>query len=228
MQNKTSVVLPIYIPNGKDEDYSAKHLAMTYKCLELARSKTKLPFELVIVETDSQYFIDCADVYIYEKEKDKGAERSHNRGFKVASGDFITLLTNDVYVDDNWLESLLECFKREDCGVSTLASTQFNHKKENKIEEGNWWSVAMIKKEIFDKVGYYDERFVNSWCDTDLLLRIYKAGYKMYRNFNCVVEHLIGQTVYDNPSFKEDYDKGQILFNEIHKDCKLPIFEELR
>lgn len=203
-----SVVIPVLINDNKQ-------LSMTLKCINLAREKTKIPFELVIVESNTQYLIDYADVYI--NDKNSTSEKSHNRGFKVASGEYVTLLTNDVYVSDGWLESLLECFKIEDCGCSTLASTQFNHKKENKIEEGNWWSVCMIKNELFRRTGYYDERFDGSWSDTDLLVEIYKLGKKMYRNFNCVVEHLGGQTLYSLPGHFDKYEAGKKLFNKKHE-----------
>jgi GT2 family glycosyltransferase len=201
---------------------------MTRKCIDLARVNTAIPFELIIVESGSQYFSDEADIFIYEKSLASSAERSHNRGFQVARTDYITLLTNDVFVDVGWLEAMLECFKIPDCGCATLASSQFNHNKTKKIEEGNWWSVAMIPQKTFEQVGYYDERFRDSWCDTDLLLRIYKTGKKMYRNFDCVVEHLIGQTNYSKPGFKDNYEMGRLLFNEKHKGCELPIFQQMR
>lgn len=197
---------------------------MTKKCIELARSCTQIPFNLIIVESGSQYFIDDCDIYIHEKVVTT-PEIAHNLGFKASNSEYTVLLTNDVYVSYGWIEKLLDCFIISDCGASTLASTQFGHTIENKIEEGNWWSVAMIKKEVFEKVGYYDERFINSWCDTDLLVRMYKEGYKMYRNFNCVVEHLIGQTIYKKDGFQKNYEDGRILFNEKHKDCGLQIFE---
>jgi glycosyltransferase involved in cell wall biosynthesis len=217
---KLSVVVPVLLK-------SLKHIAMTQKCLDLARKCTQLPFELVIVESGTQHLAEEADVYIYEK-KVTTPEISHNRGFKSASGDYIALLTNDVFVSDGWLECLLDCFKISDCGASTLGSTQFHHVKNNTIEEGNWWSVVMIKKDVFEKVGYYDERYINSWCDTDLLMRMYLSGYKMYRNFNCIVEHLVGQTIYDKPDFHKNYSDGQRLFNEKFQDCGHPLFNQLR
>lgn len=204
-----------------------KLLAMTLKCVELARTKTKLPFQLIIVETESNHLIDYADIHIYEKERFNPA-KSHNRGWKIADGEYIALLTNDVYVEDNWLECLLDCFKIKDCGASTLGTTQFLHQKENKIEEGNWWSVMMTTRKIFDEVGYYDERFMESFEDSDLLLRMYIKGYKMYRNFNCIVEHLVGATLHDGVEHDKKYLCGRVLFNKIHKDCKLDLFQKLK
>jgi GT2 family glycosyltransferase len=214
-----SVVLPILIKTDK-------HLSMTMKCLCMAKKFTNIPFELIIVETGSQYFSEEADIYIYEKNVTT-PEISHNNGFRMACrSDFVVLLTNDVFVREKWLECLLEPFQRHpDCGASTLASTQFGHIQENKIEEGNWWSIAAIKQEVFKKCGYYDERFINCWCDTDLLLRMRKEGYKMYRNFNCVVDHLVGATNYDKPDFKKNYEEGRKLYQEKHEGCGLELYE---
>jgi len=213
------VVTPLWIK-------SDKHLAMTIKCFELARQKTKLPYQHIIVETGSDYLKDYADVHIYEKEK-VDICKSINRAFKCTSGQYIAQLANDVFVGEGWLESLLECFKIKDCGISTLASTQFNHKKEEKIEEGIWFALAMIPQWLFQKIGYFDEEYKRVWADTDFVLRTYKEGYKMYRNFNCVVEHTPGTTEYGG-GHDEAYLTGRKLFNDKHKDCGLPIFEGLR
>lgn len=222
MQSESiSIVLPILVT-------TQKQVAMTAKCISLAREKTSINFNLIIVESGTQYFTDYADIHIFEKTVTT-PERSHNHGWKLADGDYVGLLTNDVYVSEGWLEAMVECFdKKHDCGAATLASSQFGHQKQEKIEEGNWWSVALLSKKVFDEVGYYDERFRNSWCDTDLLVRMYEAGMKMYRNFNCVVDHLIGQTNYEKPSFKQDYEFGRALFNAKHAGCTLPIYEAVR
>lgn len=215
-----SVVLPILIRNSKQ-------LTMTHKCIELAHTCTKLPFELIIVESGSQYFIDYADVYVYEKIPTT-PEIAHNIGFKIAARkNFIVLLTNDVYMSDNWLEVLKSTFDRKsDCGLSTLGTILKGHVQEDKIEEGNWFDVAMIRREVFDKIGFYDERFHGSFPDTDLLVRAYKEGWKMYRNFNCIVTgEPPHQTVHQNPNFQENYERGRSLFREKHEGCGLDIYE---
>lgn len=220
MSPTIGVVIPVLIKNHKQ-------LAMTQRCLQAARDNTKLPFQLIIVESGSQYFIDEADIHIHEKIPTT-PEIGHNIGFRVSSrNNFVVLLTNDVYVKDNWLEVLLSTFDRkEDCGLATLGTVLKGHVKEDRIEEGNWFDVAMIKSEVFERIGYYDERFHGSFPDTDLLVRAYKEGWKMYRNFNCVIDgEPPHQTVHQNPFFKENYIRGRALFREKHEGCGLAIYE---
>ena len=214
------VVIPVLIRNDKQ-------LRMTLECIRLARTKTQIPFQLIIVESGSQYLSDQADIYIHEKEVTT-PEIGHNIGFRVASrNDFVVLLTNDVYMTDNWLEVLLDTFSRKpDAGLATLGTVLKGHVQEDKIEEGNWFDVAMIKSEVFEKVGYYDERFIGSFPDTDLLVRAYKEGWKMYRNFNCIVNgEPPHQTVHMNPKFQENYERGRNIFREKHEGCGLAIYE---
>jgi glycosyltransferase involved in cell wall biosynthesis len=215
-----SVIVPVYI--GRNE-----HLPMSVKCIETARQKTKLPYELIIVETGSDYLKDYADIHIYEKTRTDSI-KSVNRGLKIAVGDYIVVLTNDVFVNDNWLECLKDCFKIPDCGISTLASTESKSKQEDKIIEGIWFPLTMTPRWLFDKIGYYDEGYIRYWADTDFILNTYVAGYKMYRNFNCVVEHDPGTTLYNEPDHKASLIFSRNRFNEKYKDCKHPIFQRLK
>lgn len=214
---RLSVVLPALIRESH-------HLEMTIKCLESAKKHTKLPFELVIVETGTQYLKEFADIYIYEKHK-TNSTISINRGFRCASGDLVTLLTNDVVVDENWLEHLLECFEISDCGLATLASTQFGHQKVNLIKEGVWFSVAMIPKEE----AWFDENFLGgSWDDTDIIMRTYSANKKMYRNFKSVVDHVPGQTHYANPTHNQTFEANERYFKlKWRSRTQIPIYQAL-
>jgi len=204
-----SVVIPTLITNNKQ-------LGLTLQCIEQAKNRTNIPFELIIIETESSYLQDYADVYIWERKRTTST-KSLNRAFRVCRSDYIVLLTNDVIVGDMWLECLLDAFNRKkDCGLATLATTQFNHKIEDKIEEGIWFSVAMMPKEYAE----LDEHYVNSWDDTDLVMRVYLKGKKMYRNYNCVVDHITGSTQYANPTHRENLEKNKKYFMEKFKEHK--------
>lgn len=204
---KVSVVIPALIKTDKQ-------LALSIQCLE-ATKKTKIPYETVIVETETNYLQEYADFHLFERAKTT-ATKSINRGFGLCSGNYVCLLTNDVIVEEGWLEALIDCFNKEDCGLSTLATTQLGHKKENRIDEGIWFSLALMPK----KYAQFSEEYINSWDDTDLIMRVYLDGKKMYRNYNVVVEHLPGQTQYQDPGHLENFAKNRQIFTEKYKDHK--------
>lgn len=64
----------------------------------------------------------------------------------------------------------------------------FNHKD---VMEIDWamGSCLLIRKEILDKIGVFDERFFMYFEDTDLCRRIRKAGYKVIYNPKAIVIH---------------------------------------
>lgn len=195
-----SVIVPTLITDSEQ-------LKVTIQCIEAARKHTALPFHLIIVETESQHLIQYADTYVYEKVK-TNATKSINRGFALAESEKVVLLTNDVIVDEGWLEHLLQCFEIPDCGLSTLGADQFHHTKQNAFEEGIWFSVAMIPK-VF---AHFDEGYINSWDDTDLVMRTYLTGLRMYRNLRSVVHHKIGMTHYSKPDHQKHYEANRARF----------------
>ncbi len=201
-----SVVLPTLIKNDKQ-------LGLTAKCIELARQKTQVPFELIIVETETNYLQEYADVYIWEKKKGNST-RSLNRGFQASRASHIVLLTNDVLMDNGWLEALRDTFNRPDCGIATLGTTQFGHLKEDRISEGIWCAVAMFPRKYIP----WDENYKNSWDDTDMIMRVYLDGKKSYRNYNVIVDHLVGQTQYGQDQHMKDYGENRAYFIKKYKD----------
>jgi hypothetical protein len=213
-----TVIVPVYITK-------TEQVAMTLKCLSLAKSKTAMKFSLVIVESGGSHFSNYpSDIYIREKDA-ISSTIAMNRAFSCVRTRYTALLTNDVYVDTNWLECLLEPFLVfDDCGLSTLASTQFNHVKQDLIEpDAVWFSVAMWRTQ--DKV--FDERFKNVWDDSDFTMRLYLHGNNSYRNHRCVVEHLIGKTQYIRTDHNENFIKGRNLFREKYSGCTHPMYKRL-
>jgi len=72
-------------------------------------------------------------------------------------------------------------------------------------------ACLMIRKELLDLYGAFDERFVNSYEDVDLCLRMRSKGYKIIYNPASIVVHLESQTPGRNT-----YDKqNQQLLNSI-------------
>lgn len=80
-----------------------------------------------------------------------------------------------------------------------------DHGQYDQIEETDYVSGAamFIKKEVFEKVGYFDERYFLYYEDSDYCLRAKSAGYQMIYNPQAVVYHHnarstgLGSTVQD-------------------------------
>jgi GT2 family glycosyltransferase len=202
-----SVVLPVYIK-------TQKNISDTLKCITLLRSKTRVPFELVIVETSSKHFIGLADVYVYEKERTT-PNRSVQRGFDCCKSDFVVFIGNDVFVDDNWLECLLDCFSKQDCGIATLGNSEHDNEKKDLITEGIYFSVCMVRK----KDAWFDNNYTFVFDDTDMIFRIYESGRKSYKNLNCIVQHNPHTTLGEWGGEKEEYERCRAYFVKKWANC---------
>lgn len=214
------IILPIYIQH--------KHqVPMTLKAIEAIEEHT-LGYNLIIVESsDGRYFEDYADEYVFCDEP-LNYSKKVNLGLKLSKNDYIVVSSNDVFVDRNWVISLLKCFRDKDCGIATLLSSQFNKIPKDEITFGFFGGLYMFKRKSLEDIGLLDERFVNSFEDADLWIRTELAGYKLLQNNSCIVKHDVSQTICHDIKHGDNFNMGRILFNEKHKDCGLKLFEQLR
>ena len=194
MSRAVSVVVPCLTEHRWQAD-------LPHCIINIARSTTEVPYELVIAEavgapdTSGYFTFSHVDEYVIPDKHfynpNKGsANGDTNAGMALASGDIIVVLTNDVFVKPGWLEALLECFdKLPDCGMASLGTT--DHQGEVAVDailEGVWCPIFAVPNRPdfrFDAV-----EFPSEWGDYDLLMRIYAAGLRAYRNRRVVCDHL--------------------------------------
>jgi len=109
-----------------------------------------------------------------------GAARAYNAGIKEAKNENILILNNDVFFLEQEKDTLINMhlihFNNPKIGiVGPIKSVSAPINREFII-----FFCAMIRKEVFDKIGYLDEIFtVGAGEDTDFCLRAEAAGYKM-------------------------------------------------
>ena len=129
------------------------------------------PFKLIWIEEASGYTI------------------STNVGIKASTGDYVILLNNDTVLLDQpknkWIDMLEEPFTKKSVGLTGPLQLFDEYAGSDVLI----FFCVMIKREVFDKVGYYNESLVNSALDAELNGRIIRSGHKLVLRKDIKVKH---------------------------------------
>jgi len=153
-------------------------------------------------------------------EKNLGFAGSNNRGVKAARAKTVALLNNDLVLSPGWCRPMLTALG-EDTGF--VGNVQINAQT-NRIDHAGIvftpWGIpehwgqnylripasgirsfravtaacAMIRKEVFEKEGGFDESYRNGFEDIDLCLRLEQAGKSNCVVFESRVKHWISSS----------------------------------
>ena len=148
-----------------------------------------------------------------------------NVGIKKAKGKYVALLNNDTEVDPRWLEELICALENHpDVGfcasrvyfmdrLGTLDSAgdaytiagcpyKIGHLVDkvgaypsDKLVFGASASSSIYRRELFDKVGMFDEELYFGQEDVDLSFRAQLMGYKCLFVANAIVRHKVSATI---------------------------------
>jgi GT2 family glycosyltransferase len=229
---KTSIIIPSY--NGKE---------MLIGCIQSIRDYTDLPYEIIVVDNGSKD--GTADFCVKEKitfvsiPNNRGFPVACNLGMKIATGDNLLLLNNDIIVSHNWLSNQLAClYSNEEIGIvgpytnyasgKQLLPSSYDgipqfHEKALQYNQPNaqlWQPIErivglcfLIKRTLFEKIGYLDEQFSpGHYEDDDYCYRARKAGFKLMVAGDVMIHH------YGSVSFqRQDPEKLQGLIDRNHQ-----------
>jgi len=185
---KISVVIPIFLA-------TLDHVQITRDCIF---SLNKQYNELIIVDNDSSMFAPefkyKADKYI-KMDRNMGYIKAVNCGIKVATGDYIAIVSNDTILIKGSLQDL--------CKDGYSFPTILN--KEIPFWDGSFY--------VFPKKlgGLYDERYESYFGDLD---KFYNASLKkipLERIDSVLVKHLKSQTANAISDYRET------IYNQDHK-----------
>jgi len=187
-------------------------------------SKVSYPaFEIILVDNnssdDSIEFIKnhYPKTIIVKLERNYGFAYPNNVGTKNAKGNFLLFLNNDTVVTPNFLQELVNTLQSDQkigicqsmllkpngeidssgdfidsLGVSFSSKEQVKEKKDILSARG---ACMIVRRQVFEKLNGFDEKFHISFEDVDLGWRAWILGYKVMVIPQSVVYHYGGQTI---------------------------------
>jgi GT2 family glycosyltransferase len=205
-----SVVIATW--NRKDDlkEVLEKYLNNSYKNIEI-----------IVVDNNStdgtknMVVSDFKDVKLISLSENTGV-KAYNIGIKEAKGDIIYLSDNDAYLEEDGFFKIVNKFQKGSKNLAVV-SCEIVYIPQNIIYE--WYSRpidrnnlnpngyeahlfigagAAIKREVFKKVGYYDESFFLFFNENELSTRIIGAGYDIKYFPDIKVYHKTSSKRYPN------------------------------
>ena len=87
-------------------------LDYTQKCIDSIRKHTRQNYELILVDNGSKdgtgdYFRSVPGAKVIGNASNQGVAKGWNQGMRLADGDYILILNNDVIVGPDWLENMI-------------------------------------------------------------------------------------------------------------------------
>lgn len=187
--------LSIIIVNFNQQEFLRKCLASVY------RNAASVDFEVIVVDNhSSDGSVDMIRekfpaVKIIVNSENKGFAAANNQAAKLSAGQFLMFLNSDAEVLAQAIETLLGFIKN--CPGSGLVGAKLLNPDGSAQRQGRpllaFWkskkpkkvsflpaTAVIMKKELFEKLGGFDEKFFFYNEDLDLGRRILKAGYKIY------------------------------------------------
>jgi len=203
-QYKVSVVIPTY---NRCDDLIDSIMSLNFQTYPTEW------FEVIVVDggsTDStsealeemSRKLDINLRYLYQQNRGPGAAR--NLGIKAARGDIICFIDSDCVADPMWIEAHVKSYTEKNIGgiggdilpyrsSSLIARYADRYEYQPRITENNKLKYidtanASFKKEVLEEVNGFDENILYTE-DTDLSIRIKKAGYDLKFSKNAKVYH---------------------------------------
>ena len=160
-------------------------------------------------------------VRIIKKKEHSGPSISRNLAIRSSGSKYILFLDSDVLVKPYFLSNLIDAAKKNNlaiCGGKLLLKDNtidsagggitrigvgfdrghsMDENKFNSYEKVMYIPSAamLVKRSIFDKIGFFDETYFYGHEDTDFCWRAAIAGFKIYYDPSAIAVHYKNQTV---------------------------------
>ena len=167
---------------------------------------------------------DFPEVELIHLESNTGFAGGCNVGAKAAQGEWLVFLNNDTVVESGWLETLLDrACSDQNCGVCTSKIRMLSDRRRLdsigsfltpfgflrhvgllERDHGQYDSLKeifspkgvafAIRRELFEAIGGFDERYFAYFEESDLFWQVWLRGLKIFFAPDSIVYHKVGGT----------------------------------
>ncbi|WGD38080.1 glycosyltransferase [Lysinibacter sp. HNR] len=167
-------------------------------------------------------------------EENLGFAGGCNLGVKQSTGEFVAFLNNDARPDSGWIREAIAVFKRSSkIGAVASKVLDWEGEKVDFISAGLTWygmgykpltgdpaprvpdktanvlfgtgAAMFVRREVYDELGGFDERYFMFFEDVDLGWRLNLAGYRFVYEPSSLAYHKHHASMNKHGSFKETY-----------------------
>lgn len=124
----------------------------------------------------------------------------------------------NVFPDPSWLQQIILMWRLRYFFPNSKIIKKiqrrgydFNYEKENEVGGHIEGAFMLIRREVFDKIGFFDEKFFMWFEEVDLLLRAKQAGYKIFYSPEPKIIHYGGEAVKQEMSLLKQKRYNQSL-----------------
>jgi GT2 family glycosyltransferase len=141
---------------------------------------------------------------IIREERREGFVKATNRGFKCAIGKYMTWLNDDARPVNGALDLAVQQLETSDPTIAFVAMFHRWHSTKNVAYETEhahrmyrlchvrgtlYANFPVGRREIYEKLGYFDERYFVCAADPDLSLKAWHAGLKIVPAYGALIDH---------------------------------------
>ncbi len=218
------------------------NLDLTRDCVESVFRNTCLAFRLIIVDNGSDmptadYLRSLANekkekVLLVRNNINQGFIKATNEGIKRSNAPYICLLNNDTEVTEGWLEEMIKvaekekhvgivnansntlgCKLRPGQSLESLTNELKAHSGEHTILAWATGFCMLIKREVIDKIGLFDEIYgMGNFEDADFSKRAQKIGYSSVCAVASYVYHRERRSFVRFKRFDRDFNRNKEIF----------------
>lgn len=228
----TSIIMPVYLNSYPVFHYTGNAIGSIREHTD----KDKTPYEIIMVlqgNTGIKFgkLEDTKADKVIELEENVGFAKAVNQGIRAASGEYIAILNNDIMVFNRWLEEMISALGRLDLVMATpmygqpfaraVEAEELWHKEsDNKISSESDsdftdFSCVLTRKELFDKIGLFNEDFFMYGEDLDFLRRMKKEGLKYASTKRVNTHHIISGTASGEADTPEIMNQSKAKLKEL-------------